>query len=48
MELIVAEIKNRDGLAGARFLRAVALVEQRGVVAVGAEGDGRGKAVGTS
>ena len=33
-------------LARAAFLRSVSLVEQRGIAAVGAEGDGRGKAVG--
>ena len=45
-QLIVAEIENGDRLARASFLRAVSLVEQRRVTAVGANGDGRGKAVG--
>src|SRR5271157_2184057 len=47
-ELIVAEIENGNRLARAGFLRAVALVEQRGVTAVGTERDGRRKAVGAA
>src|SRR5713101_3687436 len=46
MQLISAEIENGDGLARARFLRAVSLIEQRRVTAIRAERDGRGKAVG--
>src|SRR2546429_3932995 len=45
-QLIVAEIENADGLARARLLRAVSLIEQRRVTAIWAERDGRGKAVG--
>ena len=45
-QLIVAEIENGDRLARTCFLRAVSLIEQRGVMAIGTEGDGRGKAVG--
>src|ERR1035437_6124068 len=44
--LIIAEIENGNRLARARFLRAVSLVEQRGVPSIGAERNGRGKAVG--
>src|ERR1019366_7069971 len=42
--LIIAETENGNRLARARFLRAVSLVEQRGVPSIGAERNGRGKA----
>src|SRR6266853_156398 len=45
-QLIVAEIENRDGLAGARLLRAITLVKQRGIAAVRTERDRRRKTVG--
>ena len=46
VQLIGAEIENGDRLARAALLGAVSLIEQRGVTAVWAERDGRGKAVG--
>ena len=48
VEFIVAEIENGDGLARTRLLRAVSLIEQGGVTAIGAERDSRGKAVGAA
>jgi len=46
VELVIAEIEDGNLLAGAGLLRAVSLIEQRGVAAVGAERNRRGKAVG--
>src|ERR1019366_4479731 len=46
VQLIIAEVENGHRLARAGFLRAVSLVEQRGVPSIGAERNGRGKAVG--
>ncbi len=40
------KIQHSDGLHGHGFLRAIAVVEQRGITPIGAEGDGGGKAVG--
>src|SRR5260370_19762832 len=46
VQLIVAEIENGDRLARARLLRAVSLVQQRGIAAIGTERDGSWKTVG--
>ena len=48
VQLIIAEIENGDRLARARLLSAVSLIEQRGITAIGAQRNGRGKAVGAS
>ena len=47
-DLIRLQIKNRDRLHGHGFLRAVAVVQERGVAAIRAQCDGRGKAVGAA
>ena len=46
VQLIVAQVENGNRLASAGFLRPKPLIEQRGVVAIGAQRDGRGEAVG--
>ncbi len=43
--LVGPEIKNRDGLVRLCLLSAVAVIQQRSVVAVRAERNGRGKTV---
>ena len=45
-ELIRFQIEDGDRLRGQSFLRAVAVVQERGVASVGAESNGGGKAVG--
>ena len=47
-DLIGVEIQHGDRLLRARLLRAVAVVQQRGVVAIGAEHHRRGEAVGAA
>ncbi len=48
LQPIVAEIENRDRLAHPALLRAISLIEQRGITAIWAERDGGGVAVTTS
>ena len=45
-DLIRLQVENCDRLHGHGFLRAVAVVQERGVAAIRAERDGGGKAVG--
>ncbi len=47
-ELIGLQIENGDRLHGQGFLRAIAVVQKRGVAAIRADRDGGGKAVGAA